>query len=116
MIVKYLLWVAVNVRDAHELGTCGVYGSHDGPNRSPLVKSVVVGVIPDDHSAGHGDPHRPGLAAEFAVHLDSDLGSDAHQTLGLVQHRGGDALTRSGLLDDTLLLDCSVMLTLVKYR
>ena len=55
-IVQLLLGVAVDVGDAHELGTLLVDGSHDGPNRFPLVKSVVVGVITDDHRARHWNP------------------------------------------------------------
>ena len=50
-IVQLLLGVAVNVCDAQELGTLLVDGSNNGSNRFPLVKSVVVGVISDDHDA-----------------------------------------------------------------
>lgn len=47
------------------------------------------GVIPVDqyHGTWGSSPTR---ALEFAVHLDSNLGGDAHQTLGLVQHCGGE--------------------------
>ena len=74
----------------------------------------MVRVIPNDHGAGHRDLDGPGLAAELTVHLDRHLGGYGHQTLGLVQHRGGDALAGSGLLDDALLLDCRVMISLKK--
>ena len=40
----------------------------------------------------------------FAVHLDGDLGGDGQQTVGLVQDRGGNELTSSGLLNDQFFL------------
>ena len=55
-IVQLLLRVAVDVCDAHELGTLLVDGSNNGSNRFPLVKSVVVGVTSDDHGARFWEP------------------------------------------------------------
>ena len=74
----------------------------------------MVSVIPDDHCARHRDLDGPRLAAELTVHLDRDLSCDAHQTLGLVQNRGGDTLAGGGLLDDALLLDRRVVVSLKK--
>ena len=111
-IVQLLLGVAVDVGDTHELGGGAVHRRNNSSHGPPLVKGVVVGVVTYDHCARHGDFDGPGLAAELAVHLYSNFCGDAHQALGLVQHRGGDALAWRGLLDDALLLDSSVMVSL----
>ena len=67
---------------------------------------------PQHHCVFERYLHGPRLPSEFTIHLKSDLGCDTHQTLGLVQHGGGDALAGGRLLDDALLLDRRVVVSL----
>ena len=39
----------MHVGDGHVLGEGAVHGGHHGSDRPPLLGSVVVGVVPDDH-------------------------------------------------------------------
>ena len=58
----------------------------------------------------------PGLSTQLTVHLQSDLGGDAHQTLGLAEHRGGDALAWDGVLHAALGLDGLVVLACTNIK
>merc|ERR1719341_2354466 len=73
----------------------------------------MASVVPNDHGVLEGNLDSPGLTPQLGVHLDGNLGGDGHKALGLAEHGAGDALAGDGLLQATLLLHGSVVVTLV---
>ena len=94
------------------LGEGTVHTGNYSTHRPPLLGTVVVSVVAYHHRVLQRDLDCPWFSTKFRIHLNGDLGSHGHQTLGLTEHRAGDALAGDGLLDATLLLDSGVMITL----
>ena len=65
---------------------------------------------PQHHCVFERYLHGPRLPSEFTIHLQSDLGCDTHQTLGLAEDSGGDALAGDRVLNTALGLDGLIML------
>ena len=112
VVVQLLCRVGVKVGHAEILGEGTVHAGHNSTDRPSLLSTVMVRVVANDHGVFEGDFNSPRLSTKLRIHLDGDFGGNRHQPLRLAEHSTGDALARDGLLQTTLFLDSSVVITL----
>ena len=75
-----------------------------------IIKCKAPFDSPQHHCVLEGDFNGPWLSSEFTVHLQSNLGGDTHEALGLAENGSRNALAGDCVLHAALGLDGLIVL------